>query len=43
MNRFNYKEIFNNDHGSIAKAISFIENKDPIINDMYDDILKFRI
>ena len=38
MNRFNYKEIFNNDHGSIARAISFIENKDPIINDIYDDI-----
>ena len=38
MNRFNYKEIFNNDHWSIARAISFIENKDPIINDIYDDI-----
>jgi len=38
MNRFNYKEIFKNNHGSIARAISLIENKDPVINDIYDDI-----
>ena len=38
MNGFNYKEIFKNNHGSIARAISHIENKDPIINDIYDDI-----
>ena len=38
MNGFNYKEIFKNNHGSIARAISLIENKDTVINDIYDDV-----
>ena len=38
MNQFNYKDIFNNSHVSISRAISLIENSDAIADKFYKDI-----
>jgi len=38
MNQFNYKDIFNNSHVAISRAISLIENSDTIANKFYKDI-----
>ena len=35
MNQFNYKEIFNNNHLAISRAISLIENNDPEVKSFY--------
>ena len=35
MNQFNYKEIFNNNHLTISRAISLIENNDPEVKSFY--------
>ena len=38
MNKFNYKDIFNNSHVAISRAISLIENSDAIADKFYKDI-----
>ena len=38
MNQFNYKDIFNNSHVAISRAISLIENSDAIADKFYKDI-----
>ena len=38
MNQFNYKDIFNNSHVAISRAISLIENSDAIVDKFYKDI-----
>ena len=38
MNQFNYKDIFNNSHVSISRAISLIENSDAKADQFYEDI-----
>ena len=38
MNQFNYKDIFNNNHVAISRAISLIENSDTIVDQFYEDI-----
>lgn len=38
MNKFNYKDIFNNSHIAISRAISLIENNDPIVDGFYNAI-----
>ena len=38
MNQFNYKDIFNNGHVSISRAISLIENSDAKVDQFYEDI-----
>ena len=38
MNQFNYKDIFNNSHVSISRAISLIENSDAKVDQFYEDI-----
>ena len=38
MNQFNYKDIFNNNHVAISRAISLIENSDAIADKFYKDI-----
>ncbi len=40
MNQFNYKDIFNNNHLAISRAISLIENNDPHVNNFYKHIYK---
>ena len=35
MNQFNYKDIFNNNHLAISRAISLIENNDPEVKSFY--------
>ena len=40
MNQFNYKDIFNNNHLAISRAISLIENSDPKVNSFYKHIYK---
>ena len=40
MNQFNYKDIFNNNHLAISRAISLIENSDPKVNNFYKHIYK---
>ena len=40
MNQFNYKDIFNNNHLAISRAISLIENSDPYVNNFYKHIYK---
>ena len=38
MNQFNYKEIFNNNHLAISRAISLIENNDPEVKSIFINI-----
>ena len=38
MNQFNYKDIFNNSHASISRAISLIENNDAKVDQFYKAI-----
>ena len=38
MHKFNYKEIFNNNHMAISRAISLIENNDKEVKDFYEHI-----
>ena len=38
MNQFNYKDIFNNNHVAISRAISLIENRDVIVDEFYKAI-----
>ena len=38
MKKFNYKDIFNNSHVAISRAISLIENSDAIADKFYKDI-----
>ena len=38
MNQFNYKDIFNNNHVAISRAISLIENSDAIVDNFYKAI-----
>jgi len=38
MNQFNYKDIFNNNHVAISRAISLIENNDATVEELYKAI-----
>ena len=38
MNQFNYKDIFNNNHMAISRAISLIENSDKEVEKFYEHI-----
>ena len=38
MNQFNYKDIFNNNHVAISRAISLIENGDATVDQFYKSI-----
>ena len=38
MNQFNYKDIFNNSHVAISRAISLIENSDATVEEFYKAI-----
>ena len=38
MNQFNYKDIFNNSHVAISRAISLIENSDATVDQFYKSI-----
>ena len=38
MNQFNYKDIFNNNHMAISRAISLIENSDEEVEEFYEHI-----
>ena len=38
MNQFNYKDIFNNNHVAISRAISLIENNDATVEEFYKAI-----
>ena len=40
MKKFNYKDIFKNNHVSISRAISLIENDDKSVSTFYDQIYK---
>lgn len=40
MKKFNYKNIFKNNHASISRAISLIENDDKSVSTFYDQIYK---
>ena len=40
MNQFNYKDIFNNNHVAISRAISLIENNDATVEELYKAIYK---